>query len=78
LAYREKPAARKYRRNKHKAPKENIDFNILLPNVPTEEPIRNIWELSSDEERKWGDLSKEDELKLISLLKGKKHLFNDF
>lgn len=69
LAYSEKLPRRKYHRNKHKAPKENIDFNILLADIPTEEPARNIWKLSSDEEHKWGDLTSEEELKLKKIIK---------
>ncbi len=78
LANSKKQPVRKCRRNIRKAPKENIDFNILLPNVPVEEPARNIWELSSDEEHRWGDLNKEEELEVTSLLKGIEHLFKDF
>ncbi len=70
LANSKKQPVRKYRRNKRKTPKENIDFNILLPNVPVEEPARNIWKLSSDEEHRWGDLTREELLKLKNIMKG--------
>lgn len=68
----------KSRRRRQKKPKENIYFNILLPDVPTEEPARNIWEVLSDEEHRWGDLTREEELKVKSLLQGKEYLFKDF
>jgi len=78
LAYSEKPPARKYRKRKQESPRDIIDNNILLADIPTEEPARNVWEVSPDEQHLWGDLTKEEEMKLNSLLKGKKHLFKDF
>lgn len=78
MAYSEKLPTRKYRKRKQESAGDTIANNILLADIPTEEPARNIWEVSPDEQHLWGDLNKEEELKLNSLLKGKKHLFKDF
>jgi len=38
--------------------------------VATAEPIRNVWVLSPDEDHRWGDLTRDEEFKLKSILKG--------
>jgi len=62
----------KSRREYHKAVGKNclIPTNVSLPYIPVEETARNLWELSTDEEHTWGDLSKEAEMRLKRILMG--------
>ena len=67
LANSKKAPVRKYRKIKRESPGEIINYDILLADIPTEEPERNLWEVLPDEQHLWGDLSKEEELKVILL-----------
>jgi len=62
----------KNRRKYHKSSGKNclIPTNVSLPYIPVEETARNLWELSTDEEHTWGDLSKEAEMRLKRILMG--------
>ena len=68
---REKRPAKKRFRNKWKDEQSLIYSNAILPELNTEEPFRNLWALSPDEEHIWGDLTREEEMRLQALLKGK-------
>ena len=76
--FKKKYSRRKKLKRKQKIHQQTAYSNIPLSGVPTEEPARNIWELPADEDHIWGDLTREEELKLKSILKGKEHLFKDF
>ena len=62
----------KSRRKYHKSYGENcsIHTNVSLPCIPTEETAGNLWVLATDEEHTWGDLSKEDQMRLNRILMG--------
>ena len=62
----------KNRRKYHKGGGKNylIPANVSLPYIPVEETAGNLWELSTDEEHTWGDLSKEAEMRLKCILMG--------
>ena len=69
--FRKKNSGKKKLKRNRKKYHETIYPDIFLPYVPSEEPARNIWELFYDEDHKWGDLSRDEELRLKSILRGK-------
>lgn len=73
--FKKKHSGRKKVKKKQKIHQQIIYSNMPLSGVPTEEPAQNIWELPTDEEHRWGDLTREEELKLKSILKGTEYPF---
>jgi len=71
-----KPPQKKKKRKTHYIP-SNLKNEILnssplaIPDTPERASGKQLWNWFCDENRLWGDLTKEEEIKLQNILKGK-------